>query len=655
VSTQDVTAEAVAWLDVLQYARTRVATVMDSAPTTRSNGFTLADPNRSGSCQFGLFEVDLGTGELRRSGRVVRLAPQPTRVLVALIEGGGKVVTREELKSSIWGDETFVDFEQGLNFCIKQIRAALGDEADNPRFIETVPRRGYRFIAPLQRSAVAVPAPENRPPDVLPADLGPTPTRAVPRWSRRAVVLLSTCAVAVALATALVLWRSREVPLTASPAKSTIAVLPFTWLGDERDQDYFADGFTEELIAQLGRANPTRLGVIARTSTLSYRLTTKSAREIGRELGVQHLVEGTVRRSGTGVRINARLIRASDQSHVWAEIYEGEVRDILRLQRDVGVAIAKQIVVALAPVPAAAAATVDPVVYDLYLRGRYAWNARVPTEVARAEDLFREAVRRDPSFARAWAGLADALLTRARSEALEAAETAIALDDGLAEAHSAKATILTHMLRWEWAEREYRKAIALDPSYVPARYFYSEHLVARGRMNEALEQARHAMTLDPKSAIAAHVSGVTKYYAGAYDDALRDFRQALVLDPQHTWTRWRIGLVLERQGAYEAALAELTEGSSQLRAAYAHGRAGRQDEARRIIAHALAQPDAEAQAYYVATAYTGLGDHDEAVEWLARAVSRQVHDVIFMHVDPRFEPLRARSGYRELVRLGGWD
>ena len=452
------------------------------------------------------------------------------------------------------------------------------------------------------------------------------------------------------------LWL-RSPQSAASAAKTTIAVLPFKSLSGDPDQAYFAEGFTDELIAQLGRNNPTHLGVIARTSTLSYRETTKSAAEIGRELVVQHLVEGTVRRSGNRVRINAQLIRVSDQSHVWAEIYEGEIRDILQLQREVGDAITRHILSALGTATAGSTPlrNVDPAVYDLYLRGRHAWNTRNGAQIVKATDLFKQAVQRDPTFAPAWAGIADALSVHARAEALEAAEKAISLDDRLAEAHCAKAEILTHMLRWAWAEQEYRRSIALDPHYVPSRYFYSEFLVARGRRDEAIEQAREAMAIDPMSAIAAHVSGVTRYYSGDNDNALRDLKRALELDPQHTWSHWRIGLVLERQHSYDAALHELMLGGGRLRAAHAYALAGRPADARRIIAEALASPDVEAQAYQLAGAYAGLGDLDEAMTWLERALFRQLHDVIFMAVDPRLERLHDLPKYRELLRQGGWE
>ena len=479
------------------------------------------------------------------------------------------------------------------------------------------------------------------------------PSTVAPR-SRWVLALLAVVVgLAAAAGVVYVAW-FRDRPASTAAGKSMIAVLPFENLSGDSSQDFFSEGFTEELIAQLGRTSPTELGVISRTSTLAYRNTTKSAAEIGRELGVQHLVEGTVRRSGDRVRINAQLIRVSDQSHIWAEIYEGEVRDILAIQQEVGNAIARQIAARLNPASTSAPRSVDPAVYDLYLRGRFHWNRRRPLEFDKAVAAFTEAVRRDTTFAPAFAGLADSLMLRSRPDALAAAERATALDDGLAEGHTAKAHILMHMLEWERAEESFRRAIALDPSYVPARYFYAEFLVARGRCAPAIEEARQGLTLDPLSAIATHVAGVILYYCRDPDGALPYFQKALELDPGHYWSHFRIGLVHEQRGSYGAALAEIDHVPARLRSAYTLAAAGRTAEARRIVGEQLAAPEREIQAYYLASAYVGLGEHDEALRWLTLAVRNQVYDVIYLDVDPRLDPIRSRPEFQSLLREGGW-
>ena len=618
---------------------------MATMPTSRPVEADVSRATPLESCTFGLFELDMATGELRRSGRPVHLAPQPTRVLLALVERAGRIVTRDELKQSVWGGDTFVDFEQGLNFCIKEIRAALGDDAESPRFIETVPRRGYRVIAPVERR-VAAPLPDVR-----------HQTQSPPATSRRSTRLITSLAVVIAAIAAAGagyrMWVRDPSPAVLT-GKTMIAVLPFENLSGDPNQDFFSEGFTEELIGQLGRTNPARLGVISRTSTGAYRNTTKSAGAIGRELGVQHLVEGTVRRAGDRVRINAQLIRVSDQSHVWAEIYEGDVRDILAIQQEVGNAIVRQIVATLGSQASASPRTVDPAVYDLYLRGRVHWSRRLPLEVEKAAAAFTEAVRRDPTFAPAFASLAYSLNVRSRPAALAAAEKALSLDDRLAEAHSARALALTHMLRWDEAGEAFLRAIALDPSNVPARYFYADYLAARGRCPEAIEQARQGVALDPLAAIPTHALGVTLYYCREYEAALPYFKRALELDAEHYWSNFRIGLVLEQRRSYDAALAEFQRLPGTVRAAYTYALAGRSADARRVVRKALDEADRDLQAYHLGTAYVGLGEHDEALRWLTLAVSNQAYDVIYLDIDPRLDPIRSRPEFQSLLREGGW-
>jgi TolB-like protein/DNA-binding winged helix-turn-helix (wHTH) protein len=612
-------------------------------------GADSARPEASGWWRFGLFELEMSTGELRRAGRRVHLAPQPARVLTTLVQRAGHIVTRDELKEAAWGDNTFVDFEQGLNFCMKQIRAALGDEADNPRFVETVPRRGYRFIAPVETAAPAktVPAAPDPPLPVPTTSTRSRTTRVA--WMAVAVVVLVAGAFSAST-----IW-SRQRGRTAKSSRTMIAVLPFENLSGDPAQDYFSEGFTEELIAQLGHLDPVKLGVIARTSTLGYRHAGKGAAVIGHELGVDHLVEGTVRRSGSRVRINAQLIRVSDQSHVWAEIYDGEVRDILALQHEVAMAVARQVVATLGPSTGLTARAVDPSVYDLYLQGRYYWNSRRGDQVEKAIAMFREAVRRDPGFAPAYAGLADGLIVGSRAASLAAAEKALSLDDHLAEAHTAKAYALMHMLKWTAAEESFRRAVDLDPSYVPARYFYSEYLFARGRCPEAREHVLKGLALDPLSAIATHTVGVTLYYCRAYDEALPYLRRALELDPQHHWSHYRIGLVLEQRQMYDEAIAEFEQSVAPIIKAYTYAVSGRPAQARRLIQDNLALRNEEPAEYQLGLAYTALGDQDEALKWLTRVVRHQAFQAPYLKADPRLDAIRSRPEFRALLRDAGLE
>ena len=306
--------------------------------------------NDSRPLVFGVFEFDLASGELRRHGRTVRIAPQPARVLERLLAHPGQVVSRDELKKLLWRDDTFVDFDQGLNFCIRQIREALGDDADRPRYIETLPRRGYRFVA-----AVSGPVAIAEPP-APPAAVTARPARSV-----FAVAALLSVVVAASIYASFI--HDRQTP---GSGQAMVAVLPFENLSGDPGQQYFSDGITDELTLRLGRVAPGSLGVIARTSMAAYRGSGKNARQIGLELGVEHIVEGTVRRAGDHVRITAQLVPVGDQSPVWSETYDADLRDVLALQEEIGYAIARQVTEHLRVAGGARPHRVDPAVYDLY-------------------------------------------------------------------------------------------------------------------------------------------------------------------------------------------------------------------------------------------------------------------------------------------------
>ncbi|HEY7516241.1 MAG TPA: winged helix-turn-helix domain-containing protein, partial [Vicinamibacteria bacterium] len=392
--------------------------------------------------RFGAFELDLQSGELRRSGVLVHLQQQPAKVLVLLARRSGELVTREEIQREVWGG-TFVDFEQGLNFCVKQIRAALGDQADTPRYLETLPRRGYRFLAPVERIV------DSREPSESPVGEGPLPggpAQSARTWAAWGTGLL------LLLLGALVLFRPAP-----PPARAMLAVLPFENLSPDPAHDFFSDGLTEELITQLARLQPERLGVIARTSANVYKKAPKPVEEVGRELGVDYVIEGSVRREGDRLKVTAQLIRVKDQTHVWAESYERRLADSLSIQDD----LARRVVQALqsrlldAPPSAPARNGPDPSAYDAYLKGRYQLASRRPLGTGSAALLegvaaFEEAVRLDSGYAAAWAGLASALVSLvdegARSPAegfapaRAAAEKALDLDGDLAEAHVTLAT-----------------------------------------------------------------------------------------------------------------------------------------------------------------------------------------------------------------------
>src|SRR5438445_5940532 len=487
--------------------------------------------------RFGVFDVDPESGELRKCGVEINLPPQPAEVLGLLATSAGQLATREELRQQVWVKETFVDFEHGLNSCIKQIRAALDDHPESPRYIETRPRRGYRFIAPVQEVA-ARPVTPGAPSEGLPT----TALRIRPRRYSIAIVALVLALFATG-------YFARFAPTrhALSPGdKIMLAVLPFENLTGDPRQEYLSDGLTEEMITQLGRMHPERLGVIARTSAMQYKKTQKGMDQIGRELGVAYVLEGSLRRAGDHVRVSAQLIQVRDQTHLWAESYERDLRDILVLQSDVAQAIAREIALTLSPqqqARMASARPIDPRAYELYSKGRYFWNKRSEVGYTRAIQYFQQAIARDSEYAPAYAGLADAYallgsmpnVELPRSEAMPRARTAaikaLTLDEGLAEAHTSLAFVQMHF-DWDWpaAEREFTRALQLNPGDPPAPHWYAFWLLAHGRAEEALQEVRAAQRLDPLSLIINTDVGEMLYYGRRHDEAIEQGRRALELD-----------------------------------------------------------------------------------------------------------------------------
>jgi TolB-like protein len=416
---------------------------------------------------FDTFELDVQSGELRKNGTQVKLQLQPFKVLSLLVARAGHTVTREEIRRHVWGGETFVDYEQGLNYCIRQIRAALGESTAQPRYIETHPRRGYRFLILV----VELPSGEAQ-----------------------------------------------------SGDRITLAVLPLENLSGYQEQEYFADGLTDELITELSCQSPERLKVIARTSAMQYKRTKKGIDQIGRELGVDYIVEGAVRRDGGRVRITAQLVRVSDQTHVRANSYERQLQDVLLLQNELAVAITGQVQVKLVPhlrSQAAAEGRVNPEAYEASLKARFLWNRRTRDDLYRTLELFSKAIEKAGDYAPAFAGLADTYLVLfdygqiAPSEALglatAAAVTALRLDERLADAHTALAHAKLHSLDWDGAEQEFRRAIQLNPGYAPAHAYYANLLTGRGRFDEGIAAAREALRLDPVSPVPANRPGYASW------------------------------------------------------------------------------------------------------------------------------------------------
>ena len=470
--------------------------------------------------RFGVFEVNLRAGELTKRGVRVRLQEQPFRVLAMLLDKPGELITREELREKLWG-RTVVDFDHGLNKAINKIREALGDSAENPRFVETVASRGYRFLAdvtPIDATVDRLPAHEteavaslanSRRVELGDVDLPPTK----PSLHRASIGVVLALAVVLAASLSWLFYSQSQ----SSARIRSLAVLPMESLSGDASQDYFTDGMTDALIADLGQISALR--VISRTSVMTYKGIRKRLPEIARELNVDAVVEGTVLRSGERVRITAQLIKVPDETHLWAQSYEGELQDTLALQNSVARAIAEQIQVTLNPREEAAlkkSKEVNPGAYEAYLKGRYFWNKRSGEGLGKAIDYFNRAIEVDPEYARAYSGLADSYALSgdweygilspqdAFDKAKTAATKALALDDNLSEAHTSLAFI-QDLYDWDWvsAEKEYKRALALSPNYATAHHWYAWHLIVVGRNDEGIAELKRAESLDPSPSLSA--------------------------------------------------------------------------------------------------------------------------------------------------------
>lgn len=611
-----------------------------------------------------MFELDVRTGELSRRGRKLPVQGLPIQVLAILLERPNQLVTRDELRARLWPADTFVDFDHNLHNAIAKLREALGDEAGSPRFIETLPRRGYRFIGPVESAP--------------PAPAATTERQASPSrlWRPRVVATIAGLAV-LALLVAFDVGRLRS-RWTAGPATDigSIAVLPLKNLSNDPEQDYFAEGLTDALITHLGKVSA--LQVISRTSVMRYKDTRKPLPEIARELNVDALVEGTVTRSGNRIRITANLVRASPERHAWAESYESDLHDVLRLQSDVAGAIVREIRVVLTPQEKSRLVrgeAVDPEVYERHLKGRFFWNRRTKEDLHKAVDHFLAATQRDPRYAPAHAGLADAYIAlgyldhlpprEADGRAKAAAQKALELDETMAEAHTSLAAALQYYDRdWNGAEQEFRRAIELNPSYATAHQWYAQLLAQRGRTSESLAESVRAQRLDPVSLVINSSFGNRLYFAREYDRAVEQLQRTLDLDPHFALAHWSLGQVYDAQGRYSDATAAYTRAAEDATEwpaviaslARASARSGRKAEARRL----LGQLDALGRRVYVppfdvALVHAALAEDDHACTWLEKAYDDRSNRLAFMAVDPALDSLRSHRCFQDLLRRMGLD
>jgi TolB-like protein/Flp pilus assembly protein TadD len=567
--------------------------------------------------RFAAFEVDLGAAELRKHGLKIRLPEQAFQVLATLLDRPGDLVTRAELRTRLWPDGTYVNFDHGLNKAVNRLRAALGDSAGNPRFIETVARRGYRLLVPVAGEA-------------SPAAL-------------------------------------------TGHRRIRLAVLPFENVTADAEQEYFSDGLTEEMITELGRLSPAQLGIIARTSAMQYKQSGKRIDQIGRELNVDYVLEGSVRLEQTRARITVQLIHVGDQTHLWAQSYDRELADIFQVQREVAQRVADSLAFELLPDSQARTALAVPEAYEDYLRGRYFWNRGTDTDARSAIECFERALHYDPQYALAYSGIANCNNrlawfcamppVEAGPKAKAAATRALEIDPQLGEARASMA-LVRFWYEWNWleAEREFCRATASRPNYADAHNWYAAYLNVMGRSSEAAAEQRLAEELDPLSLTIAMNAADPHYFARRYGPAIETLKLVLRREPRFPAAHFNLGRAYVQDGRYEEAIAAFEtaaqlSGNRQASAAlgFAYARAGRLADARKI----LAEMEQLAAVRYMpspqlALIHLGLGETEKALDCLEQGLEEKSFWMIYLKADPVYDSLRSHPRFVRLLRRLGF-
>ena len=608
--------------------------------------------------RFGVFEAHLPSGELYKQGRKVRLQGLPFQVLEALLLSRGQLVSREELCRRLWPEGTFVDFDNSLNSAVNRLREALGDSASNPRFVETVPGRGYRFIAPALHETESPQAP------ALPAQINQSGFEPWIRGLAGAALVL--------LALALAFLGLQRAGWIGDQGRLRLAVLPFANLSGDSAQDYFGDGLTDEMIARLGRLDARRLGVIARRSAMRYKGSDKPVGQIASELDVDYLLEGTVRQEGERVRISARLVLAEDGTQLWSASFDRTLQEVLEVQKEVAARVARSLALQLLPgsrPPEAPAPSFDSLAYDAYLKGRYHWNKQGPEAVLKAVDYFRQSIEHDPDFAPAHAGLAycyNFLAGAGHQQAVEAyrvarqsASRAVELDDSLAEGHAALGVVHLFADRdLEGARRELERALDLNPALATAHLWTGCLHAASGQPERAVEAALMARRVDPQSFVAYSNLGWYHYYARQYDAAIRESLRALDLEASHHLARVCMQLAYRKKGMPAEALREAKALLKAFGAPQDRLEAFDSLTAEEGLEKALgwqlewlenAQQQTYISPYVLAFYATAVGKDQQALDWLEEAVAQRVSHLVYLPIDPSFDEIRDRPRFQSLM------
>ena len=663
------------------------------------------------SIRFGEgFELDLRPRRLRHGSRVLKLERIPLEILALLLAHSGNIVTRDQIVSRVWGQGVFLDTDNSIRGAIRKLRQALKDDAESPRFIQTITGQGYRFIAPVTdpRESSGTHASDPNASAVIGSDrdfvseldgwlqarrlhvvdqeLAPRSEKAASaepafehgirshRWRFFTAAAASVVLACVALL-AIRAWRRDSGNPVDSTRKTVLAVLPFDNLSRDPDQEFFSEGLTEEMIAQVGKLNRDRLKVVGRSSVAKYKGSTLAAREIGKELNADYLVQGSVRRSSDRVRITVQLILARDQTDVWSESYDRELKDVLAVQDSVVRSIASEIHIALNEEQEkrlAARRLISPEAFEAYLKGRYYWNKRTGQSMLRAEQYFEQAIDKDPAYAAAYSGLADCNsgLTwhgfkspaEALPKAYAAARKALEIDPESAEAHASLGLAMTHGWNWTGAEAEFKRALQLDPQYANAHHWYGDYLSIRSRHGEALTEAKRALELDPLNLMISTWMGFRYYMARDYSRAIDQNLNSVEMDPSFAAAHLVLGEDYLGAGLHKEAVNELTKAASlsddsplyTAQLAVALDAAGRPSDALRI-AHQLETSSGKryVSPYALAQIYAASNRQEDAFKWLQAAYEDHAVWMGYLAVDPVFDRYRSEDRFKTLLRRVG--